>query len=78
MIRRSALGIWRKREAARKAAARAKQGSTWDLLRMEREVAAEPVAINPVVIVVDADPAALEASARAIAKLMGDDLDGCR
>ena len=77
MIRRSALGIWRKQEAARKAAARAQKGSAWDLLRLEREVPAEPVAMNPVVVVVEADPAALEAAARELAKSMGDDLDGC-
>lgn len=80
MIRRPALGIWRKQEAARKAAARAKKkagGSAWDLLKAEKDAPDPAMAMNPAVIVVDADPAAIEAAARAIAKAMGDDLDGC-
>jgi hypothetical protein len=76
VIRRSALGMWRKQQAAARKAQRSKKagGSVWDLLQMEQEQARADRRSAPVVIVVDADPAALEASARAIANLMGDDL----
>lgn len=74
-------GLYRRRLAAKAALNRKpKPGrGVFDLYRLEAEhEKAEARSSAPVVVVVDADPAALEASARAIAKLMGDDLDGCR
>jgi hypothetical protein len=67
-------GSYRRRVAALAAKRRPKSGgSVFDLYRLEK--AAELRASMPTVIVVDADAEMLEASARAIAKLMGDDFD---
>ena len=53
-------------------------GSVFDLYRLEKEHAvAELRACRPTVFIVDADEEMLESSARAIAALLGDDLDGC-